>query len=1107
MHIKQVIISGFRSFRNQQEVDPFSSKHNVIVGRNGSGKSNYFDAIQFVLLGPKFGNLRQEDRHLLLHEGAGSSVMAAYVEIIFDNSDGRLSVESEEVVLRRTVGHKKDEFFINRKRVQKSEVQSLLESAGFSKSNPYYIVQQGKVANLCVMKDTDRLTLLKDIAGTTVYEERRNESLAIMKETATKQDRIEEVLTFIEERLTELEKEKEELSEYDVLDKHRRALEYSLYDKELSKATEHLSAIEEDALNSMKTGITLCEERRVMKRSELERLSKEHTDILVRLQETKASSSARRSEIDKLTEELNELNTQIDEQAKTRATLDSVRLRIEQLYGKQGRGRQFTSREERDDFLKEQIASLEKQERSVEYEALSQQIAEAVLSRNQLQDSRKSSWRELENFQEKMSQAKQDLDRGQKQLDGYYGPVIDNFRLKKDVFRTAVEVAGGNSLFHVIISAPNVKYPDSQDVRPLVDVALDFEPDFEIAIKHVFGSKLLARDLDVASHYSKECNLDAITREGDMKIRDAAAKILDLTKEEAALRAHAEALEVDVTEILQKLQKLESSREHVKSSIEQFSNETVQREKALESSYSSNQAQKEGLRQVNIELTSLSQQISFFKQEMKSDLAELDASEKNELVTLSNQERTLQASLEISQKELASLNSRRETLKANLKNHLLLRRSELEEQRVIGNIESAEEEQAAIEKTLEAKQVEITRAESMLEAHRLSEQKAIRAINEATKMHDKLLNKRAILMETIQTKQKLIRELGTLPRHELDAVKALSEHALLEKMTSVNEGLKKFAGVNRKALEQYVSFNEQRTTLLDRQKLLNEESDSITKLIESLDQQKEEAILRTFRGVSKHFSEVFAELVKGGQGKLLMRTSDDMADIHETESDDERTGPSVASFRGVQVRVSFSGTGQQQEMRQLSGGQKALVALALIFAIQRSDPAPFYLFDEIDQALDANYRLEVAKLIERQATSLDNPAQFITTTFRPEMVEVAHKHYGIALVNKTSNIYPLKKAEASAFVLDLANEEESLGAVTSIAAYGGAAGENVAPANIAEQDDDIEDPETTKARAMEEQAGPKAFDVDSSDENPEDTLGKHESTTKLVDGIRRKTRS
>ena len=69
MHIKQVIISGFRSFRNQQEIEAFSPKHNVIVGRNGSGKSNFFDAVQFVLLGPRFATLRQEDRQHLLHEG------------------------------------------------------------------------------------------------------------------------------------------------------------------------------------------------------------------------------------------------------------------------------------------------------------------------------------------------------------------------------------------------------------------------------------------------------------------------------------------------------------------------------------------------------------------------------------------------------------------------------------------------------------------------------------------------------------------------------------------------------------------------------------------------------------------------------------------------------------------------------------------------------------------------------------------------------------------------------------------------------------------------------------------------------------------------------
>lgn len=55
--------------------------------------------------------------------------------------------------MRRTIGLKKDEFFLNRKRATKQEVQSLLEGAGFSKSNPYFIVQQGKVQDLCTMSD------------------------------------------------------------------------------------------------------------------------------------------------------------------------------------------------------------------------------------------------------------------------------------------------------------------------------------------------------------------------------------------------------------------------------------------------------------------------------------------------------------------------------------------------------------------------------------------------------------------------------------------------------------------------------------------------------------------------------------------------------------------------------------------------------------------------------------------------------------------------------------------------------------------------------------------------------------------------------------------
>jgi structural maintenance of chromosome 3 (chondroitin sulfate proteoglycan 6) len=247
MHIKQVIISGFRSFRSQAETEPFSPRHNVIVGRNGSGKSNFFDAIQFVLLNQKFYNLPQQDRQNVLHEGAGAHVMSAFVEIVFDNSDGRLAADGDEVVLRRTIGLKKDEFFLNRKRVTKADVSSLLESAGFSKSNPYYIVQQGKVSTLTLMHDSERLNLLKEVAGTKVYDERRTESVRIMADTTDKLEKIQEVIAYIDNRLSELEGEKDELGAYQQLDRDRRALEYTIYDKELRKAREDLEMLDDSS--------------------------------------------------------------------------------------------------------------------------------------------------------------------------------------------------------------------------------------------------------------------------------------------------------------------------------------------------------------------------------------------------------------------------------------------------------------------------------------------------------------------------------------------------------------------------------------------------------------------------------------------------------------------------------------------------------------------------------------------------------------------------------------------------------------------------------------------------------------------------------------------
>ena len=67
------------------------------------------------------------------------------MEIVFDNSDNRFPTGREEVIIRRTIGLKKDEYSLDKKSASKADVMNLLESAGFSKSNPYYIVPQGRV--------------------------------------------------------------------------------------------------------------------------------------------------------------------------------------------------------------------------------------------------------------------------------------------------------------------------------------------------------------------------------------------------------------------------------------------------------------------------------------------------------------------------------------------------------------------------------------------------------------------------------------------------------------------------------------------------------------------------------------------------------------------------------------------------------------------------------------------------------------------------------------------------------------------------------------------------------------------------------------------------
>jgi len=373
----------------------------VIVGRNGSGKSNFFAAIRFVLGDAYASGLNREERQALIHEGSGSSVMSAYVEIIFDNSDHRFPTGNDELILRRTIGLKKDEYSLDRKNATRSDVMNILENAGFSRSNPYYIVPQGRITRITNMKDSERLDLLKSVAGTQAFTAKKEESQRIMNETNNKMAAIDSTFEQINERLAELEEEQEELRNFQEQDAEKKAIEYVLEQRELEETTKGLQQLDERRQsridnaeenqeayadgedNIARINQQLEELRQNMNAARLEKKqleddrkerarAKAQAELDVRNLSDGRSAAQRsrqqhdeslqqvRLEIEEVEGELNNDVLPEYEQASstaqaTKTRLDNAQAQQQRLYAKQGRNARFRSKRERDEWLNGQI--------------------------------------------------------------------------------------------------------------------------------------------------------------------------------------------------------------------------------------------------------------------------------------------------------------------------------------------------------------------------------------------------------------------------------------------------------------------------------------------------------------------------------------------------------------------------------------------------------------------------------------------------------------------------------------------------------------------------------------------------------------------------------
>jgi structural maintenance of chromosome 3 (chondroitin sulfate proteoglycan 6) len=1029
--------------------------------------------------------------------------MSAYVEIIFDNSDDRFPTGKDELILRRTIGLKKDEYSLDRKNATKSDVMNLLESAGFSRSNPYYIVPQGRVTTLTNMKDPERLLLLKEVAGTQVYEARRAESLKIMNETNNKRAKIDELLEYINERLGELEEEKDELKNFQEKDREKRCLEFALYSREQQEITTALEMIEDQrqtgvddtdenrakfiegekamaAVNSQMARLRqqmeflrldkrqLEDERRetAKARAQVELQVKSLTDGQTAAQQAKSRHATElqrvQSAIQQRQHELEQILPQYDlqkqQETDVKTQLDEAEASRQRLYQKQGRNARFKSKKERDDWLRDQIndtysslstvkavrmqtsediQALERDIAKLELEVdglqdqingrgdavsgLDRQIQAAKEDRDSLIDKRKELWREEAKLDSVISNAFQELSQAERSLshmmdgntsrgiaavrriakrdnlEGVYGTLAELIEVNER-YRTAVEVIGGNSLFDIVVDndetatkvtdalykeragrvtcmplnrltskAPN--FPNAQDALPLIK-RIQFDQRYVKAVEHVFGKTIICPNLQVAANYARSHGVTAITQDGDRADKkgaltggfhdprssrlEAMGNVLKWRNEydtqkarDAEIKKEVQIMDQRVTRAMGELQKLEQRKQQAQSSHSPLRQELKSKMDMLRNKKDNLEAKKRQEANIAANVKALSDQQTAHEAELSTDFKKaLTAAEETQLDNLGTTVRDLQRQYAVLSAARSELEGRKSVIEAELAENLQplleqlqateldiaetgsndLKNQQRELKRLTKALESLEQRVNDAEDAIETALGQINTLEAENAATRREQEDLAKAIERHQRRMEKSMQKKAALQNRYKTCADSIRDLGVLPEEAFTKYKNTSSDVIVKRLHKVNEALKKYTSVNKKAFEQYNNFTKQRQTLEERRAELDASRKSIEELIEVLDQRKDEAIERTFKQVSREFATVFEKLVPMGKGRLIIqRKTDRKAQAEDDDSDeDQARRESVENYTGVGISVSFNSKhDDQQRIQQLSGGQKS----------------------------------------------------------------------------------------------------------------------------------------------------------------------------------------
>ena len=951
MFLNRIELQGFKSFADKTVIQ-FDQDITGIVGPNGCGKSNVNDAIRWVLGEQSVKSLRSgTNMSDIIFSGSEyrKPVNMARVTLVFDNSTRVFDSDFDEIEITRQILRANNEasYFINKTPCRLKDINDLVMDTGLGKDS-LSIITQGNISSFADAKPEDRRSLFEEAAGVAKYKKRKKVSLSKLEQTKENLDRLQDILDELERQIGPLEKQAKKAEKYISLRDKLSKIEISVLVEDIDQYNEKINQINKElfdiqAMHTSENAELLKQETRLESiRKEMYALDKQINELqgkYTKAMEENYQLERRKIEQDEKRKYMLKVADKKARQKEIQAMLEEARFEYQDRHQRLMQTQQdLNNRRNIVNDLKTKISK-------ARYES---DQANNILT--QLQNRRQV----LENMMKQPfahQQGVRSVMQAKNSLSGVYG-VVSELLIAHTDKALAVNAALGGSIYQIITK----NEADARNAISFLKRNRSGRATF-LPLSVCHPRKMNEQVITIASTspgflgFASECV--------DCK------EIFDPVKE----RLLGNVIVVDTLQNANETAK----RLRYAYKIVTLDGDIVHTGGSMTGGVTKNQSTPVTMRQ---ELDTINSKIEGQKIKANSCLNETDI-----LTQKLQKENDTIVTLQI---ELAKLENIYATKKAKY-DSILAEYQELGVD-IEENAELAQDDlvvqmskmHAVLDSlSLEIQSLRQSRFDKGNDAEQLENQ--IRLVRR--EMNSKQSQIHNYEMEIVKVKTQLENALNRLSTdYEMTYEYALTKkedveiESAKEEVIQLRQAISRLGNINLDAPNEYKEVKERFDFMTSQKEDLEKASQQILAAIDEMDQTMISQFTEMFNKINAELDGVFKAMFGGGRASLSMVDPDDVLNT------------------GIDIDVQPPGK-MVKNIQTFSGGEKALIAISVLFAILKARTMPLCIFDEVEAALDqAN--------VERFARYLSHyrgQSQFIAVTHRPGTMEQCDTLYGVTM--------------------------------------------------------------------------------------------------------------